>query len=153
MKSMHKILLVAALSACGTVIVAGIAAANKAFYTKDAMNITVNNKTLTAKFADNSSAVAFKKLLEEKGSITIAMHDYGNFEKVGDLGTTLVRSDTRITTEPGDIILYMGNQITIYYDVNSYTFTRLGKIQNVTKAELKSILGSGNVSVTFSLRK
>ena len=54
---------------------------------------------------------------------------------------------------PGDIILYQGNQITIYYDTNTWNFTKLGKIENITQKELKEILGDGDVTVTFSLNK
>ena len=94
--------------------------------------------------ADNSSTDAFLDLLKT-GDVTIDMHDYGSFEKVGPLGTILPRNDEQITTEPGDVILYQGNQITIYYDVNSWSFTRLGKVQDLSKEELKKILGHGDV--------
>ena len=103
---------------------------------------------LTATLADNSSALTFYELLN-KAPVTIKMSDYGNFEKVGSLGTSLPRNDTHITTEAGDIILYQGNQITIYYDKNSWSFTRLGKIDGVTQAELKRVLGKGNVTAVF----
>ncbi len=105
---------------------------------------------LNATLADNSSATAFYELLK-KGPLTVDMHDYGSFEKVGSLGTTLPRNDTQITTTAGDIILYQGNQITIYYDTNSWNFTRLGKVDGVTQAELKKILGKGNVTAVFSV--
>ena len=111
---------------------------------------------LTATLVDNSSAVAFYELLK-KGPLTVDMHDYGSFEKVGPLGTTLPRNDTQITTTAGDIILYQGNQITIYYDTNSWNFTRLGKVvstsstTSITQAELKKILGKGNVTAVFSV--
>ena len=108
--------------------------------------------TLAATLADNSSAMAFYELLE-KGPVTIKMTDYGNFEKVGPLGTKLPRNDTQITTQAGDIILYQGNQITIYYDVNSWNFTRLGKVDGVTQAELKKILGKGDVTAVFEILK
>lgn len=110
----------------------------------------VNGKVMKILAAENSSADAFLALLKT-GDVTIEMQDYGSFEKVGSLGTTLPRNDEPITTEPGDVILYQGNQITIYYDVNSWSFTRLGKIQGLSQAELKEILGAGNASVTFSL--
>jgi hypothetical protein len=106
--------------------------------------------TLAATLADNSSAMAFYELLE-KGPVTIKMTDYGNFEKVGPLGTKLPRNDTQITTQAGDIILYQGNQITIYYDTNSWNFTRLGKVDGMTQAELKKILGKGDVIAVFSV--
>ena len=114
------------------------------------------NHNLTATLADNSSATAFYQLLK-KGPLTVDMHDYGSFEKVGSLGTTLPRNDTQITTTAGDIILYQGNQITIYYDTNSWNFTRLGKVVStsstttITQAELKKILGKGNVTAVFSV--
>jgi hypothetical protein len=104
--------------------------------------------TLTATLADNSSASAFYELLQ-KGSVMVAMHDYGSFEKVGSLPSSLPRNDTQITTESGDIILYQGNQITIYYDTNSWSFTRLGKVDGVTQTELKKILGKGDVTAVF----
>lgn len=100
---------------------------------------------------ENSSAEAFIALLQE-GDLTVAMHDYGNFEKVGPLGTSLPTNDERITAKPGDLILYQGNQITIYYDKNTWSFTRLGQVQGLTQTELKEILGTGNVDVTFSLK-
>lgn len=112
----------------------------------------VNGSVLSILAADNSSADAFLDLLKT-GDAKIVMHDYGSFEKVGPLGTTLPRNDEQITTEPGDVILYQGNQVTIYYDVNSWSFTHLGKIQYLSQAELKEILGNGNVTVTFSLRE
>ena len=114
------------------------------------------NHNLTATLADNSSATAFYELLK-KGPLTVDMHDYGSFEKVGSLGTTLPRNDTQITTQAGDIILYQGNQITIYYDTNSWNFTRLGKVvstsstTSITQAELKKILGKGDVTAVFSV--
>lgn len=115
------------------------------------LQITVGDTVLTATLADNSSAQAFAELLKN-GAVTVDMHDYGSFEKVGELPETLPRNDEQITTEPGDIILYLGSNITIYYDVNTWNFTKLGHIDNITQNELKSILGDGNVSVTFSLK-
>lgn len=112
------------------------------------LKITVGGQELLATFAENSSAEAFQELLAQ-GPVTISMDDYGGFEKVGSLGTTLTRNDTRITTQPGDVILYQGNQITIYYGTNTWNFTRLAKINDST--DLQAKLGSGTVQVTFSL--
>ena len=125
---------------------------------KISIQITSNSGShkLTATLVDNSSATAFYELLK-KGPLTVDMHDYGSFEKVGSLGTTLPRNDTQITTTPGDIILYQGNQITIYYDTNSWNFTRLGKVvstsstTSITQAELKKILGKGDVTAVFEI--
>ena len=86
-----------------------------------------------------------------KGNITVEMEDYGNMEKAGPIGTSLPRNDRQTTTGPGDIILYQGKYLVIYYDTNSWNFTRLGKIDNVTQAVLKSALGEGGVRVTLSL--
>ena len=112
------------------------------------MKITVGDFELQATFEDNSSAEEFRELLEE-GPLTVEMEDYGGFEKVGPLGTSLSRNDTQITTQPGDVILYQGNQITIYYGTNSWSFTRLARIDDPTGLQEK--LGEGAVSVTFSL--
>jgi hypothetical protein len=115
---------------------------------ESALKITVGEYELSATFADNRSAEEFKQLLAQ-GPVTVEMEDYGGFEKVGPLGTTLTRSDEQITTQPGDVILYQGNQITIYYGTNSWNFTRLAKIDDPTDLEAK--LGEGTVQVTFSL--
>ena len=111
--------------------------------------IYVNNAVLAVKAENNSSAEALIRLLGT-GDITITMHDYGSFEKVGPLGTTIPRNDEDITTTPGDIILYQGNQITIYYDENRWDFTKLGHI-DIGQDELKAVLGSGDVTVTLSV--
>lgn len=119
-------------------------------FNMDEIIIKVNGSTLNVKLEDNTSAKAFVEKLKS-GDITISAHDYGNFEKVGNLGFSLPTNDKNITTEPGDLILYQGNQITLYYDTNSWNFTKLGKVQNISQNELKKILGSGNVELTFSL--
>lgn len=112
--------------------------------------ITAGDTTFAAKFADNSSALALQELLEQ-GDLTLTMSDYGDFEKVGSLGTQLPRNDQQITTDPGDVILYQGSSITIYYDTNTWNFTRLGNIPDVTREDLLAALGEGDVEVTFSL--
>ena len=114
------------------------------------MNINIGDRVLTATLAENSSAAALKEALAE-GQITINMRDYDRMEKVGPLGMNLPRNDEQITTEAGDIILFQGSAFVIYYAPNSWNFTRLGKIDNVTAAELREILGAGNVTVTLSL--
>jgi hypothetical protein len=110
----------------------------------------IGRTTLTATLVENSSTEALKRRLAQ-APITINMQDYGNMEKVGSLGTTLPRNDERITTAACDLILYQGNSFVIYYAPNTYSLTRLGKINNITAQELKNILGSGNVTVTLSL--
>lgn len=117
---------------------------------ENVMKITVGDTTFTATLADNSSAEALKEMLM-KGPLTIDMSDYGNMEKVGPIGKNLPENNEQITTEAGDIILYLGNSLVIYYDTNTWNFTRLGKINDVTQAELKEALGNGDVIVTFSI--
>lgn len=112
--------------------------------------LEVNGKRFYPELAENSSAEAFFEKLKE-GRLDLELHDYGSFEKVGPLPWELPANDEQITTEPGDIILYQGDQLTIYYDENTWNFTRLGKIKYVTKEELLEALGDGDVTVSFWL--
>lgn len=107
-------------------------------------------KTFTATLVENSSTRALKEQLA-KGDIIVEMEDYANMEKVGSLGIKLPRNDRQTTTGPGDIILYQGHNLVIYYDTNSWNFTKLGKIDNVSQSDLKAALGKGDVRVTLSL--
>lgn len=117
--------------------------AQTAFY------VAVGEATFSATFADNSGAQALKELLMD-GDITIEMRDYAGFEKVGSLGQSLPTSNSQITTQAGDIVLYQGNQIVVFYGSNSWSYTPLGRIDNLTG--WTEALGKGAVSVTFSLQ-
>ena len=108
--------------------------------------ISANGKVLYAHPEDNASAQALIEMLSSE-AIEVEMYDYGHFEKVGPLPWDLPRTDETITTEPGDVILYQGNQITIYYDQNTWDFTRLARIEDVTREELLSAFGEGDVKV------
>ena len=112
--------------------------------------IEVNGHRMTATLEDNSSADALKDLLAD-GPVTIEMQDFSNFEKVGDLPEELPRNDEQIDTDFGDLILYLGTRFVIYYDKNSWEFTRLGHIDNISQEELISILGDGDVTAVLSL--
>ncbi|MBR2237816.1 MAG: hypothetical protein IJ887_08060 [Prevotella sp.] len=117
------------------------------------MYITIDGgQTLTATLTDNTSAQALMEALKQ-APITYEAHDYGDFEKVGPLGQSFPENNENITTEPGDIILYQGSNLCLYYDTNTWAFTRIGKIEGKTQAELKQILkaGQGNITVTLSL--
>lgn len=118
------------------------------------MYVQIGDTVWTATLEDNPSVTAWKELLA-KGPVSVDMHDYGSFEKVGGIGTTLTRSDRQITTKPGDIILYQGSSITIYYDENSWNFTPLGHLDHVSDAELRRVLKAGgeDIQVTFSLKE
>lgn len=116
------------------------------------INITIGDQTRTATLVSNSSTEALVAALQE-APITYEAHDYGNFEKVGDLGRSFPQNNTPITTEPGDLILYQGNNLCIYYDTNSWNFTRLGRIDDATQSDIKQFVraGQGNVTVTLSI--
>lgn len=114
------------------------------------MNIQIGEHLLTATLVQNSSTEALLEMLSE-GPVTINMNDYASMEKVGPFPKSLPRNNEQISTEAGDLILYQGNSFVIYYDTNSWNFTRLGKIDNVTQQELKEILGSGSVTAVLSL--
>lgn len=111
--------------------------------------LTANNYQLKVNLEDNTSTRALVEYLK-KDDLVIQAHDYGNFEKVGSIGFNLPTNDTKITTTPGDLILYQGNQITLYYDQNTWSFTKLGHI-DISKEELIKILGDGDVNITLSL--
>ena len=115
------------------------------------MNITINGKTVSCQLVENSSTRALLAQLE-KGNITYEADDYGNFEKVGYIGFNLPQNNESITTTVGDVILYQGNNICLYYGSNSWSFTRLAKIEGMSKDELKTFLnaGEGSVKVTLS---
>lgn len=120
---------------------------------KNKIKLTVNGKSFTATLEENSSAEALRQLLE-KGDLNIRMSDYGNMEKVGSLGTFLPRNDRQTTTRPGDLILYLGNSFVIYYDTNSWNFTRLGRLDGVsTRQEVLELLGGkGDVTIHLSVK-
>ena len=112
--------------------------------------LKVGGNTMTATLTDNEATRELTKLLEH-GDITIHMSDYGGFEKVGALPQFLPTSNTQITTVPGDIMLYQGNQMVIFYGSNSWSYTRLGKIDEATASNLRQFLGNGDITLTLSL--
>lgn len=114
------------------------------------LNLKVNNSTMKVKLADNAATKALVERLKE-GAITYNAHDYGGFEKVGALGFSLPSNDTYIATEPGDIMLYTSNQLCIFFDSNSWEYTPIGKIEGMSKQQLKDAFGTGEVSITLSL--
>ena len=114
--------------------------------------ITIDGKTLSVELVDNAATQTLVAALQE-GDITYEAHDYGGFEKVGALGRSLPTNDTQTTTQAGDVILYNGNQIVLFYGSNSWSYTRLGRMEYSSQAELESFLkaGQGNVMVKLSL--
>ena len=120
--------------------------------TTQKLYLTIGGVTKTATLVSNSSTEALVAQLQQ-GTITYEAHDYGNFEKVGALGYTFPENNEQINTVPGDLILYQGSNLCIYYDTNSWNFTRIGKLDNMTQAEIKTWVNAGgdNVSVTLSI--
>ena len=118
----------------------------------ETINITISGKSLPVKIEDNVATKALVEALRE-ASITYEARDYGGFEKVGRLGHTLPSNDTQMTTQAGDVILYSSNQIVLFYGSNSWSYTRIGKIQYGSMDELKDFLkvGEGKIYVTISL--
>ena len=114
------------------------------------VQLKVGGNSMTATLTDNEATRELTKLLEQ-GDITIRMSDYGGFEKVGALPQSFPTSNTQITTEPGDIMLYQGNNMVIFYGTNSWSYTRLGKIDGATASNLRQFLGNGDVTLTLSL--
>lgn len=111
--------------------------------------LTIGDETMTASLVDNAATRELVELLE-KGPVAIEMSDYGGFEKVGTLPQSFTTSNSQITTEPGDIMLYQGNNMVIFYGSNSWSYTRLGKIDGTTASNLKQFLGNGSISLTIS---
>lgn len=112
------------------------------------MNVQVGNSTFTATLEQNAAVDTLVQMMEN-APVTIRMSDYAGFEKVGALGRSLPTSNSQTTTHPGDIVLYQGNQIVIFYGTNSWSYTRIGRIDDLTGWE--DALGNGNVTVTFSI--
>ncbi len=116
------------------------------------IKISVGGKTIPIAIEDNNATKELVKALR-KAPVSYEANDYGGFEKVGNLGFSLPASDTQITTGPGDVILYSGNQIVLFYGTNTWSYTRIGKMEYGTWDELKAFLkaGQGMITVTLSL--
>ena len=116
----------------------------------DEFYIKVGESWFTATFADNPGANALRDMLSD-GPITLQLRDYGGFEKVGPLGQSLPTQNAQTTTKAGDIVLYQGNQVVLFYGSNSWSYTRLGSVSDLTG--WSNALGQGDVTVIFSLTK
>ena len=112
--------------------------------------IETEKRTFYADLEENTSAAALTECLS-RSRVTLELHDYGNFEKVGTLPFSLPRNDMRITTVPGDVVLYQGNQITVYYDTNTWDLTKLAHIDGVTRGDLIEAFGEGSATATFRI--
>ena len=117
----------------------------------DLVKVKINDEVFDVKLENNSATQELVKELK-KGNVTVNASEYGGFEKVGDLGFSLPTSDENIGTAPGDIVLYQGDKISLFYGSHSWSYTKLGKIDNVDSNKLKEVLGSGDVTLEFSLK-
>ena len=115
---------------------------------EEMMRFYINDTELEVTWEDNDSVRALKGIASE-GPITIGMSMYGGFEQVGPIGQDLPRNDRQTTTGAGDIVLYSGNQIVVFYGSNSWSYTRLGHIEGKTPEELTDMLGTADVTVTI----
>ena len=117
------------------------------------MYLYINDNKLEVTLAENKAVTALVEILKQ-GDITYTADDYGGFEKVGSPGHSLPTDNSQITTEAGDVILYSGNQIVLFYGSNSWSYTMLGKINGYSVSEIKTLLGAGKVSgqVKISLK-
>ncbi len=116
------------------------------------LKMTINNETVLVSWEDNEAAAALRELASES-PITIQMSLYGGFEQVGSIGQRLPRNDEQITTQAGDIVLYSGNQIVVFYGSNTWGYTKLGHITDKTSSELSKLLGKGAVTLTIYIEK
>lgn len=113
------------------------------------MKMIVNNTPVTVEWEENEAVAALKEAVKAN-PLTVQMSMYGGFEQVGSLGMSLPRNDTRITTSPGDVILYSGNQMVVFYGSNTWAYTRLGHISDKTNEELTQLLSNGNAIITLT---
>ena len=114
------------------------------------MRMMIGETPVTVAWEDNASVEALKTLAAE--GLTIDMSMYGGFEQVGSIGQSLPRSDAQTTTTSGDIVLYSGNQLVVFYGGNSWAYTRLGHITDQTPDQMKALLGNGDVTITLSMK-
>ncbi len=108
------------------------------------LKMKVDGRELTVTWEENESVRALLELASAS-PITVEMSAYGGFEQVGSLGTSIPRNDEQITAQAGDVVLYSGAQIVVFYGSNSWAYTRLGRIEGMGASELKDLLGSGSV--------
>ncbi len=113
------------------------------------LTMKIDGKKVVVDWEENESVAALTELVKDK-PLTVNTSMYGGFEQVGSLGASLPRNDAQTTTQAGDIVLYSGDQIVVFYGSNSWAYTRLGRITDKTAAQMKDLLGNGNVTIELS---
>ncbi|MBQ7186116.1 MAG: hypothetical protein IJR91_00645 [Ruminococcus sp.] len=114
------------------------------------MKLEIAGTPVTVEWEDNESTAALKELCRS-APLNIQLSMYGGFEQVGDIGSSLPRDDVQTTTASGDIVLYSGDKIVIFYGSNSWAYTRLGHVTDSSGRTMEELLGGGDVSITISL--
>ena len=114
------------------------------------LQMMIGETVVDVEWEDNGSVEALKELCQE-GPLTIRMSMYGGFEQVGSIGQSLPRDDNQTTTQAGDIVLYSGDQIVVFYGSNSWAYTRLGHITDKSAQEMAELLGNGDVTITIKM--
>ena len=113
------------------------------------LRLLINGTPVSVGWEENESVEALARLAAAE-PLTVQMSMYGGFEQVGSLGSSLPRNDVQTVTQAGDIVLYAGNQIVVFYGSNSWAYTRLGRITDVSAEELTNLLANGDVVITLS---
>ncbi|WP_081775497.1 cyclophilin-like fold protein [Lachnospira multipara] len=114
------------------------------------MTMKIGDTKVNVDWEDNQAVEALKDMAED-GDVTIQMSMYGGFEQVGSIGQSLPRDDKQTTTSSGDIVLYSGNQMVVFYGSNSWSYTRLGHISDKNTKEMTDLLSNGDVTITISI--
>ena len=114
------------------------------------MIMMIDDTKVNVEWEDNQAVEALRNMAED-GDVTIQMSMYGGFEQVGSIGQSLPRDDKQITTSSGDVVLYSGNQMVVFYGSNSWSYTRLGHISDKNTEEMTDLLSNGDVTITISI--
>lgn len=122
-----------------------------AMRTGDQLQMMIGDSAVTVEWENNASYDALLALVKD-APLTVQMSMYGGFEQVGALGESLPQNDVQTTTQAGDIVLYSGNQIVVFYGSNSWAYTRLGRITGKTEEELAELLGNGDITLTLTTK-
>ena len=131
-----------------------LAVENKAAEDEDigdsTMTMKIGDTKVNVDWEDNQAVAALRDMARE-GDVTIQMSMYGGFEQVGSIGQSLPRDDKQTTTSSGDVVLYSGNQMVVFYGSNSWSYTRLGHISDKNAEDMTDLLSNGDVTITISV--
>ena len=113
------------------------------------MKLKIGNAEVHVTWEENESVDALAALAAE-GPLTIQLSMYGGFEQVGPIGQSIISDDQQTTTQAGDVVLYSGDQIVVFYGSNSWAYTRLGHV-DLSQKEMEDLLGNGDVMLTLQM--